>query len=193
MGLAVAGYTAEGHLYRVDLRLRPMGRSGDDGRKAGDSDPPAADHAHRDVPVERAVARRAPRDPATGELGLAGHVQSPRHGAGRQDDRASEDLLVLGVGDDEVEVVWLDRLDGGERPELGAEVLGLPVHELAEFGTRDALGERRVVLHVVGRDDLAPGQRGLKDDGLRARTGRVECRGQSSRSTADDGDIDVLH
>ena len=127
---------------RQELRLL-------DGRVA------AADDGDLLVAEERAVARRAPRDAAAGVLGLAGDAELARHRAGRDDDRVREDLAAVERSASSPSPTGSMRLDRLERAEARAELLGLLVHQLADLGAGDALGEAGVVLDPVGRDDLA--------------------------------------
>ena len=141
----------------------------------------AADDGDRLVPVQGAVAHGAPRDPAARVLGLARDVELARDGARREDDRLGAHGFAVD-GDDEVLAARLDALDDREGADLGAERLGLLLHELAQLGAGHPLGLAGVVLDPVGRDDLTPGKPGLEDDRPGPGARRVQAGGQPRRA-----------
>ncbi len=153
---------------------------------------PAAHDRDHLVSEERAIAGGAPRDSSARELGLSGHAELARHRAGRQDHAASGEHLALAGEDEEPVVVHAELLDGSEVADDGAVHLGLLGHEVAELRARQPVRKARVVLHPVGRHDLAAGYSPLEHDGLRPAPRRVERGSQSARSSADDRDVDDI-
>src|SRR5450759_2314733 len=151
----------------------------------------ASDDGDLLVAEQGSVARRAPRHAAARELGLTRHAELARRGAGGEDDRACAVLHAV-RGHHEAAAVRADGLDRLEGAELGAELLRVVAHLVAQVGAGHPVAEAGVVLYPVGDRDLAAGERTLERDGLGARSCAVQRRGEPGRSPADDGDVDQI-
>ena len=148
----------------------------------------AADDGQATILEEEAVAGRAVGDAAAGELLLAGHVHMTVLGAGRQDDGARVEDLVLGRHGLHVAL----KVDGHDVlvAHVRAELLGLLAHVVHEFGALNALGEAGEVLDL-GRvhERAARGQLSGQHDRGEAGAGRVDRGRVAGGTRADDDDV----
>ena len=117
------------------------------------------------VAEEEAVAGRAPRDAAPGELLLARQAELAVAGAGRQDHGARG--VGLGRGLDDLDVAGEVDLDDVVGDQLGAEPLGLGAHLVHQRRAHDAVAEAGEVLDLGGgHQRAAGGDRALEDQRL---------------------------
>ena len=147
----------------------------------------AADH--RDVLV-------AEEEPVTGGAGahahadqglLAGHAEVAGRGAHREDDGTGPVGLVT-HGDRLDRPVQRHRVDVFHA-QVGAEPQGLLAHLVHQFRAGDAVAEAGVVLHLGGGHQRAAELGALEHQGRQLRAGRVDRRGISGRTGADDDHV----
>src|SRR4051794_40634107 len=140
--------------------------------------------------IEEAVAGRAGRDAITFELLFAREIEPARLCAGRKHDRVSQ-VHVAGIAfDPEGALRQLELYDLiGNEPR--AHMLGLLLHLLHQPGALDHLGEAGVILDV-GRDgELAAGLHAADHDRLQHRARRIDRRGATGWTRADDDQLGV--
>ena len=152
----------------------------------------AAAH-HRDrVPLEeRAVADRAVRDALPRVLDLAGDAELHRRAA-RREDRDRRAIHVAALSDRLEGAVGkpAQRHGGDAGDDLGAELPCVRLELLRELPAVHGF-EARVVLDLLGVEQLAAGGAALEHHGLEHAAAGIEPRGESRRSGADDHDVIV--
>ena len=140
------------------------------------------------VAEEEAVAGRAPRDAAAGELLLAGQPELAVARARRQDHDAG--LVGVGRGLHDLDVAGEVDLDDVVGHQLGAEPLGLGAHLVHQGRAHDAVAEAGEVLDLGGvHQRAAGGHRALEDERVQAGPRGVQRGGVAGRSGADDDDV----
>ena len=137
------------------------------------------------LPEERRVARGARRDAEPAQFTLVRYPELSRHRARCHDQGVAGAFRGILEGDSKGPI----REVHGARvaaDEVGTETLRLGLHAVDELGSLDPLREAREVLDVGGRVELAAELATLDDDRFQVRTGRVDRRGQSRGSRAQD-------
>ena len=172
-------------MEQVDLRGEPgqVGRLLERGVAAADD---------RDLAVaeEEAVARRAGRDAAAAQPGLALEAEPHRRRAGRDDDRPGPGIPCRGPrcrnGRSERSTRSMSTSTRRD-----AEPLGLGAHRGHQLRALDAVREARVVLDVARQHQLAARRRACEDDRLEVGPRRVDRGGQAGRAGSDDQELGV--
>ena len=180
-----------GHL--VGPKLVPAVNQGHFSGELGEEDPllhggvPPTHHDHLLVPVEEAVAGGAGGNPPAVKLVLPGDPKPPRVRPRGHDHRPG--AVVPLVAPDQVAPLGLLQAQDLVHDDPGPELLRLPHHAARELRPGDALGEARVVLHLVRLGDLPPGKPLLHDDRLELGPAGVDPGGKPRGPPADDDHI----
>ena len=138
----------------------------------------------------RFAARRAIEDPLAEQAVEAVRIQAAPAHAGRDDDGARLQNLV--VVEDDAAAVRIEADDLARDENLRAQALGLPKRPARELRARDAARKAQIVLDSRRRLRLASRRLLLDHDRAQALRGSVHRRGEARRPAANDDGIVFL-
>src|SRR5439155_12593114 len=151
----------------------------------------AADDRRPLVGEEGAVANRAVGDAVALEGGLRRQAELLRAGTGRDDDRASVELVLSGL-DPERRAGQIELADVAH-DEVAARPFGLVAHTLDQVRAVDPVREPREVLDAAGEQELAAGGVALDAERAQPRPRRVDGGGVAGGAASDDDDVAQIH
>ena len=151
----------------------------------------AADHHHVLATEEVAVADGAVGHAATAELVLAGDAELVVGAAGGDDDGLGGEVA-LGSTDQLALVVQVFHGLHFGKLHLGAEAFRLVVHFVGQFLTLDTIPEARVVLDLVGNQQLSAGADALDHQGAEHGAGGIKPGGQAGGPGAQNHNVVIL-
>ena len=185
-GLGVDGVGAQGVTTMDQMNVRADARKIDGIARCRVA---AAHHGDFLAAEKTAVARRAVRHAAAGELLLAGDAQRTRLRA-RCDDDGPDAIFVSKRRDDAFGICLKIELGHFLVEGNGAEAGRLRTHGESEVERLHSFCETRVVVELLGIDHLAARAHALERRRSQAGTGRVERSRHARRTLADDRNIE---